>query len=702
MHSTKAEVVPFSSIRFLKNCQRRASRRTRLKQLILMALRMLLLALIIIGLAKPVLHSEATSIASGTIYTDMVLLIDNSYSMSYREEGRKRVERAKQTAMGLLDSLKPGDQAALIVVHEEFQRVVGLTEDIDRVKRAVSSVSESSRGSEISGAVADAYGILAPDDNATVTRRREIHLLTDLQAHSWQKLLENNIIRHQPQPRPKMYVSSFGAASSSNTFIRGVKVSSMSAGGAARIEVQVEMVGDGQYENIVTASVNGERTAEVPFTVMPGSPAFVPVELPLDEPGTYRCVVSIDEDNLTLDDSYEFSITVDDRVTVLVVDGATSSIPALSETFYLRAALNPAAYTGMRTDSAIDPTVITLDELPSTSLDPFKLVVLCNVAKVDGSELIRFESFFRSGGSMLVFLGDKVQPDEYNRWSFIPGRLRNIIGRADREDFMAFGRVSVNHPVFAGIEDLRAARVFRCFEVDTEGFDKTQTIASLRNDMPAVLETQYGAGRVLMVTTTADLDWTNLPLRRIFVPMVHRMVSYASGQSAATSAYSVGDQVEFRALAARKSGKVIVTDPQGNEEEVILHEEGIYAVGKYSSTAEPGTYKVIAHPDFTNSGGFCVNPDVLESDITMVSPSVLTDEFGEYDVTILEVPGQAVETVVEIREGRKLWPTLFKLGLLFFCLEIIVANLFSRTVEYGGVQMQFFDYLKLRRSGMSE
>jgi len=97
-----------------------------------------------------------------------------------------------------------------------------------------------------------------------------------------------------------------------------------------------------------------------------------------------------------------------------------------------------------------------------------------------------------------------------------------------------------------------------------------------------------------------------------------------------------------------------------------------------------------------------VNPDVRESDITMIAAERLEEEFKGLDVTVLSTPGKVVQAVMESREGWKLWPLLFKLGLLFFCVEILVANLFSRTVEYEGVQMQWFDYLKLRRGGLSE
>jgi len=697
MHSAKARVIKFGTIRFLQNCQRRAARRTRIKQLILMALRMLLLALIVLGMSKPVIQSKETSASPGDMSTAMILIIDNSYSMGYREEGKTRLERAKSVAMQLLDTLKEdsGDEAAVIVMNDKAQPLHRSFQlDIPSVKAAVAKIELSSHGTEVSPALRMAYANM----RGTQKSRREIHLLTDLQLFSWEKLIEKNFVKSEEEPRPRLYISSFGRPKSPNTYIRNISVSGSAAGGlGSKILVEVETVGGGSPENVVTLSVNSEKKEQAAFTVRPGAPAQVPVEGSFDEPGTYRCSVALNKDSLEIDDGFEFSLTIDDRVTVLCVDGDPSGIASLSETFFLGAALNPSAMTGLRAGSGIEPKMISIAELTATDVEPFKCVILCNVRALDGRDLLKLESSLNAGGSLIMFLGNRVQAEEYNEWSFIPATLGNIVGRADKKTFYSFGRVSPNHPVFAGMGDLRTAKVFRCFQARPR--EGARVIAQLRNDLPVIIERDYGRGRVMMVTTAVDLDWSNLPLRRIYVPIVHRMVAYMSGRKAMYHAYSVGDTVEFRALAKHYKERIKVITPDGKSSYVRPKIEGSYAVATFEQTAEPGRYKVLAHKDFSNHDGFSVNPDVSESDVTMIPTRKLEEEFKGLDVTVLAKPGMVVAQVTETREGWKLWPLLFKLALLFFCIEILVANLFSRTVEHEGVQMPLFDYLKLRRSG---
>jgi hypothetical protein len=54
-------------------------------------------------------------------------------------------------------------------------------------------------------------------------------------------------------------------------------------------------------------------------------------------------------------------------------------------------------------------------------------------------------------------------------------------------------------------------------------------LAALDGDLPLLVERSYGRGRVLLCTTGTHPRWTNLPLRRVFVPLCSRMVSYLAG-----------------------------------------------------------------------------------------------------------------------------------------------------------------------------
>src|SRR5437762_8750062 len=79
----KSEIIPFSTLMFLLRVPKRAIRQQKIKNLLLMALRLLLLALLVGSFARPYMTQNAAQTASTSNNRAVVLLLDNSYSMRY-------------------------------------------------------------------------------------------------------------------------------------------------------------------------------------------------------------------------------------------------------------------------------------------------------------------------------------------------------------------------------------------------------------------------------------------------------------------------------------------------------------------------------------------------------------------------------------------------------------------------------------------
>ena len=77
----QAKVVDFSSIRFLVSLQSRRVKRLKLKQILILIIRMLIIALIALALARPILTSKWAIAAGGQAKSSVVIILDNSYSI---------------------------------------------------------------------------------------------------------------------------------------------------------------------------------------------------------------------------------------------------------------------------------------------------------------------------------------------------------------------------------------------------------------------------------------------------------------------------------------------------------------------------------------------------------------------------------------------------------------------------------------------
>src|SRR5207253_2754488 len=104
----KSEIVPFSSLMFLLKVPKRSIRQQKMKNLLLMALRLLILALLVGAFARPYLTQPANPAAAAAQNRGTVLLLDNSYSMRYGDT----FEKLKTEARKRIDAMKAGDRMA--------------------------------------------------------------------------------------------------------------------------------------------------------------------------------------------------------------------------------------------------------------------------------------------------------------------------------------------------------------------------------------------------------------------------------------------------------------------------------------------------------------------------------------------------------------------------------------------------------------
>ena len=105
--------IDFSSLMFLTAAHRENARRFQLRQLLILFLRMAIVAIIALALARPFL-TLGLPVASVRAKTDVVIVLDNSYSMAYQEVDGGRFEKAKTLGIDILETLRHGDRAALI------------------------------------------------------------------------------------------------------------------------------------------------------------------------------------------------------------------------------------------------------------------------------------------------------------------------------------------------------------------------------------------------------------------------------------------------------------------------------------------------------------------------------------------------------------------------------------------------------------
>jgi hypothetical protein len=112
--------------------------------------------------------------------------------------------------------------------------------------------------------------------------------------------------------------------------------------------------------------------------------------------------------------------------------------------------------------------------------------------------------------------------------------------------------------------------------------------------LPALLERKVGKGRVMLFTSTVDDDWTDLPLRSIFVSLVHQVARGLSGTLLMDSGgvYEVGESVMLSVPAGPSAGAWVVR-PDGREVRLDLGAADPGGRVPFRETAIPGHYSLL-------------------------------------------------------------------------------------------------------------
>ncbi len=198
--------------------------------------------------------------------------------------------------------------------------------------------------------------------------------------------------------------------------------------------------------------------------------------------------------------------------------------PLLSEIYYLARALDP--YTELRRGTAA--------ELLRRDL---AVLVLPDTGALPGGDRNLLENWVERGGLLLRFAGPRLAeasaaraPGDEDR--LLPVRLRSgdrrLSGALTWDTPARLAPFGEKSP-FAGLKVPQDVLIRRQVLAEPTLDLAERSWARLTDGTPLVTAARRGEGWVVLVHTTANTDWSNLPLSGLFVEMLRRLVATSQG-----------------------------------------------------------------------------------------------------------------------------------------------------------------------------
>ena len=676
LHRRRAQTIPFSTIMLLKESKLRVSTRIRLKELLLLLLRMLVVALVALALSKPLAKFSSWHWAEAR--RNVALIIDNSYSMNYGEF--PPLQKAKQAAFILLDSLKKGDRALLLTSSQAGGTILSV--DFKGLKEEIENIEIYHRKTSLPRLLKQAQESLAAFPPAT----REIYILSDMQKLNWQGWEQDPgdsplATSLSLSPDYPLILGDMGQENCWNISIKDVRIKSM--GREAEFSVGMENFSDREISARILLREEERQLLEQRVLLSAYSQERITLKQ-IYEPGIHKGTIMLESDPLKEDNVWHYCIDTLPAVSVLIVNGAHSPLSYIDETFYLRSALNPHGdnnfYLQIDEIRSWPPKRVTLSQYKE--LKSYLVIIWANVdfKGVRQSDLTPLKDFLTSGGNLVIFAGDNADVATYNRLLYdedkiLPGELLFFWGSEEnKERTFHLTRIDYRKALFEIFRNpeygnLSQVQFYKCVAVRED--PQAQVLASFSGGYPALLEKEYQKGKVFLFTSTCDTDWSDFPLHTTYLPFLHRLIETMRESEEKEKSYFVGDTVKI-ALKEKVTSppNYRILNPRGEGEEVSFAENNLV----YTNPRYPGVYTLLKNE--RELSHFAVNSVREESNLQRIRREELEKKLGTVDLPLFSSPEEILSVYQRVRGGLPLRRPLLLLALLILITEAVLNNRF--------------------------
>ena len=699
MKQTPKHVI-FPALRLIRERHKRSKKRLKVKNWLLLAARMLLLALMALALARPRLNSEM-SLGDQEVPMALALVFDTSMSMQYTERGSDRLAEAKLRANEILKKTK--DDSEVFVI-DSASPVKEAAISPAAARKRIEGLALKAANQTLNAAVVQANQLVA----ASALPRREVYVLTDLAGSAWDlgstRTSEDLEKVRKGKNAVKTYVLRLTPKEVNDVAIVSAEPVAAVATEGEPLEIRVKLRNTGKaVARVAEFYLDGEnnkrdqKPVELPANDEKEVSFFAPAKL---EQGLHQGRIKLGgvPDPLAFDDVRYFSFQLEPSMKVLIVaDVATEQD---LDAFFVKNALAPAASIGG--GGAASPFKVDREtrrqfqDKPRASLKEYAAIFLLNLDRLESSDWGRLTTYVREGGGLVVAPGQRADVASYDGLAasgLLPATLEPKPSTKDT----VFGKVEYGHPLFHRYareldRELPGWPIYRYWPV--KPVESATALVKYADGGPALLERTFHGpktGHVLLWTTPLTRRalrdepgaWNEFPQSWAFVALTLQTIPYLAGTAGERLNYPAGDDAILAVDPARRSANYTVQGPDPKVAPDRLSSSSNSDTITISSPQKEGQWRVegVGADGGKTRLGFSVNVPESEASIVALKPNDLDGLFGGKDNYKLADSAEGLRDAIDKgRIGVEIFPWLMFLILALVTAESILANKFHRDV----------------------
>jgi Aerotolerance regulator N-terminal len=654
----KYKKVYFTNVQFLKELKQESDSKSKLKELLILLMRILAIACLVIAFAQPFTKGNSPA-AQGE--KAVGVYIDNSFSMEGTNKKGTLLENAKTYATEIINSFDASDKFQVITNDFEgkHQRFLSKEEAIEQVNE----VKISSATKPLSDVVKRQQDFLANSNS----KNKKVFLLSDFQKNT------TNFIKNELDTAIAITCVPITASDANNVYIDSIWFETPIQQYQTQQKIHAVVINKSSKDienGTLKLFINGKQISLNSFNISAGNKADVSIAFTVKDKGINKGILSIEDYPITYDDNFYFSFNAQTIINALVINGKESKTASNFKSLMLNDSLFNYKESN---ETAIDYSVFSKTTL----------IVVNELSTITSGLTSELQKFLNQGGSLVIFPKNNADLESYNT-AFKALQLPTIISLDTARTKSQV--INFEQGLYQGVFDKIDQRmdlptILKHYEYTNTTNSSKQNIISLQNGSSFLAQYKYAEGKVYLFSSPSDLSCTNFLKHALFVPTLIKMsilslkpspIYYQTAQNEAIEVEGNATQTEkpMHIINDKKSADVIP------EHRIVNGKTTLFTQNQIN---EAGHYQVVDNTTILNGLAFNYNRKESNLEFTTAENLQKTIEDGDLkNVSVIEPNEKSLtKSIQEINDGKKLWKWFLILGLVFLALEILIIRLFK-------------------------
>ena len=649
--------INFSTIRFIKNLENNAIKKLKLKKLILLLLRISTIVALVIMLARPVTKGFISGWFAAELDSRLLLVIDNSSTMSGKLNGITLIESSKNAAMLIPQIYNENTIVNVVKTCPPTLLFTGKS-DNPSLPEIISNINPTV-GYDNLWEVVDS---LTNSINATEPNK-ECIIFSDFQ---------NQIpIKNKFEKSWKFYLINSGQISN-NLSINSLKVTSRIKvpNQLLKIKTTINNSGNKDVSNTpVDLLFNGNRVGQVISEFEKGSNKEFIFQAYPEQKGVLIGSIHLPNDDYINDNIRYVTSPILNKINCLIIGNSDDELSLFK---LIIDAIDP------------DKQLINLElrKQPIVNrlfVEDVDILIIHNPEAFTEAAFNELDIFLQQGGGLIWFAGGMEIDPSYNKYfsSFSFPKARKMIESGSA----SFG---VNIPdrdthILSDVNIRKLENELPEFYryIKHSRTNKHNIHMQLDNGDPILLEFLRGSGSIFYFTSLVNLAWNNMPVRGLLVPLMYRLIVLGGTDELNSSSVIIGEPkwVVLDQNEVRDTWEVV--SPSGYKNLIVpdFSKESI----QIKSTDELGVYSIYQNGKHYTSFSTHLHPyeALFNTDPKNQIREILSSDKYKW----IDLDNDFLSNFSNTRQGKSLWKLFLLLASILILIETWVGRPMPKNTE---------------------